>query len=134
VNDRDPHASFIMSTETAHYPGAAPIEAYGSGGFRVAGMSHRGSLLCLPSGIYAWEPPDPLDAASLAPALAEKSAMRVLILGTGVRQVFPAPEVRRAFAEAGVALEPMDTGAACRTYNVLLAEGRPVGAALIAVS
>ena len=52
---------------------------------------------------------------------------------TGARQVFPAPEVRRAFVEAGVALEPMDTGAACRTYNVLLGEGRPVGAALIAV-
>jgi uncharacterized protein len=123
-----------MSKATAHYPGVAPIEAYGSGGFRFAGMSHRGSLLCLPSGIYAWEPADPLDAASLAPALAEKAAMRVLILGTGERQVFPAPEVRRAFAQAGVALEPMDTGAACRTYNVLLGEGRPVGAALIAVS
>jgi uncharacterized protein len=122
-----------MSKATAHYPGVAQIEAYGSGGFRFAGMSHRGSLLCLPSGVYAWEPADPLDVASLAPALAEKSAMRVLILGTGARQVFPAPEVRRAFAEAGVALEPMDTGAACRTYNVLLAEGRPVGAALIAV-
>jgi uncharacterized protein len=122
-----------VSKATAHYPGVAPIEAYGSGGFRFAGMSHRGSLLCLPSGIYAWEPADPLDAASLAPALAEKTAMRVLILGTGERQVFPAPEVRRAFAQAGVALEPMDTGAACRTYNVLLGEGRPVGAALIAV-
>jgi uncharacterized protein len=116
-----------------HYPGTAPIDAYGNGGFRFAGMSHRGSILCLPSGIYAWEPADPLDQPSLAPALAEKDAMRLLILGTGPRQVFPAPALRRAFAEAGVALEPMDTGAACRTYNVLLAEGRPVGAALIAV-
>jgi len=51
----------------------------------------------------------------------------------GLSEVFPAAAVRRAFAEAGLALEPMDTGAACRTYNVLLAEGRPVGAALIAV-
>jgi uncharacterized protein len=123
-----------MSTATAHYPGVAPIEAYGNGGFRFAGMSHRGSLLCLPSGIYAWEPPDPLDVASLAPALAERGALRVLILGTGERQVFPPPAVRRAFADAGVALEPMDTGAACRTYNVLLAEGRPLGAALVAVA
>ena len=47
----------------AHFPGRAPIEAYGNGGFRFAGMSHRGSLLCLPSGIYGWEPKD---AASLA--------------------------------------------------------------------
>jgi uncharacterized protein len=117
----------------AHYPGIAPIDAYGNGGFRFAGMSHRGSILCLPSGIYAWEPADPLDVASLEAALAEKDAMRVLILGTGPRQVFPASDVRRAFVEAGLALEPMDTGAACRTYNVLLSEGRSVGAALVAV-
>ena len=89
--------------------------------------------MCLPSGVYAWEPSQPLDVDCLAPALAEKGEMRVLILGTGEHQVFPAAAVRRAFAEAGLALEPMDTGAACRTYNVLLAEGRPVGAALIAV-
>jgi uncharacterized protein len=123
-----------MSKATAHYPGVAPIDAYGNGGFRFAGMSHRGSILCLPSGIYAWEPPDPLDASSLEPALAERGELlRVLILGTGRRQVFPAAAVRRAFIEAGLALEPMDTGAACRTYNVLLGEGRPVGAALTAV-
>jgi uncharacterized protein len=122
-----------MPKATAHYPGVAPIEAYGNGGFRFAGMSHRGSILCLPSGIYAWEPPEPLDVSSLEPALAETGAMRVLILGTGADQVFPAAAVRRAFVKAGLALEPMDTGAACRTYNVLLAEGRAVGAALIAV-
>ena len=122
-----------MTKPTAHYPGVAPIEGYGNGGFRFAEMSHRGSILCLPSGVYAWEPSQPLDVDCLAPALAEKGEMRVLILGTGEHQVFPAAAVRRAFAEAGLALEPMDTGAACRTYNVLLAEGRPVGAALIAV-
>jgi uncharacterized protein len=122
-----------MSKATAHYPGVASIEAYGNGGFRFAGMSHRGSILCLPSGIYAWVPAEPLDVGCLELALAERSAMRVLILGTGGQQVFPPAAVRRAFAEAGLALEPMDTGAACRTYNVLLAEGRPVGAALIAV-
>jgi uncharacterized protein len=57
----------------------------------------------------------------------------VLLLGTGTKQVFPAPDVRRAFADAGVGLEAMTTGAACRTYNILLAEGRMVGAALIPV-
>jgi uncharacterized protein len=123
-----------MSKPTAHYPGLAPIDAYGNGGFRFAGMSHRGSILCLPSGIYAWEPPEPLDVRCLEAALAEKALMRVLILGTGVQQVFPAAPVRQAFIEAGLALEPMDTGAACRTFNVLLGEGRSIGAALIAVS
>ena len=72
-------------------------------------------------------------AAALAPALAERDALGLLLLGTGRRQQMPGAEVRRAFDEAGVALEAMDTGAACRTYNVLLAEGRPVGAALLAV-
>jgi len=117
----------------ARFPGKAPIDAYGNGGFRFAGMSHRGSILCLPSGIQAWEPAQPLDVPSLAPALAEKDGLGLLILGTGRRHELPAPELRRAFAEAGVALEAMDTGAACRTYNMLLAEGREVGAALIAV-
>ena len=122
-----------MNPPSARFPGRAPIEAYGNGGFRFAGMSHRGSILCLPSGIRAWEPAHPLDMASLAPALAEKAELGLLILGTGVHQELPAPELRRAFAEARVPWEAMDTGAACRTYNMLLAEGRPVGAALIAI-
>ncbi len=122
-----------MSPAPARFPGRAPIDAYGNGGFRFAGMSHRGSILCLPSGIHAWEPSQPLDAASLAPALAEAKELMLLLLGTGSRHELPAPQVRRAVAEAGMALESMDTGAACRTYNVLLAEGRPVGAALIAI-
>jgi len=122
-----------MSPAAARYPGVAPIEAYGNGGFRFAGMSHRGSILCLPSGIYAWEPATPLDEASLARPLAESGRIAMLILGTGRQLLLPAPRLQRAFAEAGVALEAMDTGAACRTYNVLLAERRPLGAALIAV-
>ena len=121
-------------TAAARYPARVPIEAYGNGGFRFAGMSHRGSILCLPSGVRAWEPAVPLDLSSLEPALAEKEPMGFVILGTGARQELPAPDIRRAFAAAGVALESMDTGAACRTYNVLLAEGRPVSAALIAVA
>jgi uncharacterized protein len=56
-----------------------------------------------------------------------------LLLGTGRLQVWPNADIKRAFAQANMALEPMDTGAAARTYNVLLAEKRPVAAALIAV-
>ena len=124
-----------MSSAPPRYPGRAPVDAYGNGGFRFAQMSHRGSILCLPSGVYAWQASsvDEIEAASLAPALAEKDAMDLLLLGTGRRQQSPGAEVRRAFGAAGIALEAMDTGAACRTYNVLLAEGRPVGAALLAV-
>lgn len=125
-----------MTEQGARYPYRAPIDAYGNGGFRFAGMSHRGSLLCLPSGIHAWSAGDAAGPtlAALAPALAEAERYQLLLLGTGDEQVFPSAEVRLAFAEAGIGLEVMGTGAAARTYNVLLAEGRSVAAALIAVA
>lgn len=124
-----------MSAIDARYPGRAPIDAYGNGGFRFAEMSHRGSILCLPSGIYAWEVKSPADlsAASFAKVLAERAELGFLLLGTGPRQERPQADVREAFRAAGLALDVMDTGAAARTYNVLLAERRPVGAALIAI-
>lgn len=117
------------------YPRHAAIDAYGNGGFRFAGMSHRGSILCLPSGIGAWEPVKLLDLTlqSFARVLAERHSLELLLLGTGTQLLHPNVEVRAGLAEAGLRLDPMDTGAACRTYNVLLAEGRAVGAALLAV-
>ena len=118
-----------------HYPGRAPIDAYGNGGFRFADMSHRGSILCLPGGIFAWNARlgDALTAELLAPALAEVGDIGVLLVGTGPTQVFPSRELRERFEALGCALETMATGAAARTYNVLLAEQRRVGAALMAV-
>lgn len=118
------------------FPGRAPIDAYGNGGFRFAGMSHKGSILCLPSGVKAWTPPAPeaLDAAAFVDVLAEKDAFAFLLLGTGARHIFPTPALRAVFRDAGLGLEVMTTGSAARTYNVLLGEGRPVAAALIAVA
>jgi uncharacterized protein len=118
-----------------HYPRPAPLEAYGNGGFRFAGMSHRGSILCLPTGIHAWSVRSPadVDPASLAAVLDLKDRVAFLLLGLGRDVAAPSAELRRAFAEAGMGLEPMSTGAACRTYNVLLAEDRRVAAALLAV-
>lgn len=118
-----------------HYPYRAPIDAYGNGGFRFADMSHRGSLLCLASGMHAWglTRGDALTPADLAMALADAGRIGFLLLGTGRTQVFPTPELRAAFAAVDIGLEVMDTGAAARTYNIMLGEGRPVGAALIAV-
>jgi uncharacterized protein len=62
----------------AHFPGRAPVEAYGNGGFRFADMSHRGSILCLPSGVYAWEPANALDLkpSDFARLLAEAEARK----------------------------------------------------------
>jgi uncharacterized protein len=122
-----------MRATEARYPGRAPIDAYGNGGFRFAEMSHRGAILCLPSGIYAWEQPEPHRLSAYERVLAEAEAVGLLLLGTGAELVRPGGEVCRALSAAGIALEVMDTGAACRTYNVLLAEGRSVGAALVAV-
>jgi len=119
----------------AHYPGRAPISAYGNGGFRFADMSHRGSLLCLPSGIYGWQPADPsaLTSADFEKALAEAADIEILLVGTGkdIRRL-PAA-LRDALKGAGIAADAMSTGAAVRTYNVLLAEDRAVAAAFVAV-
>ena len=119
----------------AHYPRPAPIEAYGNGGFRFAEMSHQGSILCLPTGIHGWSATDAalLMPEDFAPVFALEEGLSFLLLGCGPAPVLPSEALHEAFANAGIGLEPMDTGAACRTYNVLLAEGRPVGAALIAV-
>jgi uncharacterized protein len=119
----------------AHYPGRAPIEAYGNGGFRFADMSHRGSLLCLPSGIHGWQPADPvaLTAADFDKVVAQAEGIEILLVGTG-EEIRPlSKELRAALKEAGIAADPMSTGAAVRTYNVLLAEDRAVAAAFVAV-
>jgi uncharacterized protein len=119
----------------AHYPGRAPIAAYGNGGFRFAGMSHRGDLLCLPSGIYGWEAPaaDALDEASLERVVAEADAIEILLVGTGRDLVPLRAELRARLRDFGIVADMMATGAAVRTFNVLLAEERAVAAALIAV-
>ncbi|MEO5324140.1 Mth938-like domain-containing protein [Mesorhizobium sp. CC13] len=119
----------------AHFPGRAPVDAYGDGGFRFAEMSHRGSILCLPSGIYGWAPADPLalTSADFAKLLAEADKVEILLVGTG-KELRPLPaDLRAALKEARISADPMSTGAAVRTYNVLLAEDRAVAAALIAV-
>lgn len=124
-----------MPDGKAYHPGRAPIDAYGNGGFRFADMGHRGSLLIVPSGIYGW---DVADLDDLTPErcgrfIAELKRPSFVLLGTGREHRLPPEPVRRFFADAGIGLEPMSTGAAARTYNVLLAEGRVFGAGLIAV-
>jgi uncharacterized protein len=126
-----------MSDEAqqGHYPYQAPIDAYGNGGFRFAGMSHRGSLLCLPSGMDAW----PVEAASgltlsaLQPVLAVADAIDVLFIGLGMEIAALDPAIRAAFRARQVVVEAVSTRSAIATYNILLAEQRPVAAALIAV-
>jgi len=124
---------FLM--EPARFPGRAPIDAYGNGGFRFADMSHRGSILALPSGIEAWAAKSVAEIAgeALSRLLAEATTIEILLIGTG-ETMSPLPKGSRATLEAaGLFPDLMSTGAAVRTFNVLLSEERAVAAALLAV-
>jgi uncharacterized protein len=118
-------------------PGQHVIEAYGAGGFRFAGLSHRGSILALPDGVYAWDitSVEAVDPAFLAGKLAEAAQpVDILIIGCGARMLPPyAPQVL-ALKALGVNADWLDTATAARTYSFLLDEGRRVAAALIAIS
>ena len=116
-------------------PGRHLIDAYGNGGFRFAEMSHRGSILALPSGIMVWLPEAPaaVTPESIDPILREAAEIEFVLFGTGSEiGALPGPVATRLH-EAGLGLEAMQTGAAARTYNILLAENRKIAAALIAV-
>lgn len=116
------------------FPGRAPIEAYGNGGFRFAGMSHRGSILCLPSGIRHWEVGAVLAAADFSAVIADAESIEILLVGTGELLVPLSPELHALFRKHAISADAMATGAAARTYNVLLGEGRAVAAAFVVVA
>jgi uncharacterized protein len=121
--------------QTPHFPRPAEIEAYGRGGFRFAGMSHRGSLLCLPSGIWAWDVIDSaqIDEEALARVFAEAPDIGLFLLGTGRTRQPLSEALLWRFRDLKVTVETMTTGQAANTYNILLGEGRRVAAGLIAV-
>jgi uncharacterized protein len=116
-----------------HLPQPAAIDAYGKGGFRFADMSHRGSILCLSTGIWAWPvvTSDQITEESLARVFG--SGVELFMLGTGKQPWFMPEALRWRFRDARIGLEVTPTGAAVRTYNILFGERRKVGAALIAV-
>lgn len=118
-----------------YYPHQAPIDAYGNGGFRFAGMSHRGSLLCLPSGMHKWDVsrPSEITLDSLAPVFEVADDIDVLLVGLGQDIAGFDQELRERLRARRVIVEAIATGGAVRTYNILLGENRAVGAALIAV-
>ena len=119
----------------AHFPGRAPIDAYGNGGFRFADMSHRGSILALPSGIYGWdvEAFEAVTDETLSRITDEAEAIEVLLIGCGPDLRVLNKALREKLRSFDIAVETMATGAAVRTFNVLLAEERAVAAALVAV-
>ena len=108
------------------------IQAYGDGRFRVSGVTFDCPILVLPTRTIEWAPPSPddLQADDLEALLDGNSDAEVLLLGTGPRIAFLKPSVRQAIRDRGPVVDVMDTGAACRTFNVLLTEERRVAAAL----
>jgi uncharacterized protein len=123
------------ASDGLHLPRSAPIEAYGKGGFAFADMSHRGSLLCLPDSIWAWEVtrPEQIDRYSLAKVFEAANSIDTLIVGSGTDVWVPPRGLREELRAVKIVLDAMQTGPAIRTYNIMLGERRRVAAALIAV-
>jgi len=114
------------------------IDGYGEGGFRISGRRIEGSVIVFPDKVAAWivKEAAALSAGSLeAVSVAGRAGtVELLLIGTGARMTRIDGTLRQALRADGVVVEAMDTGAACRTYNVLMAEGRRVAAALIAIA
>lgn len=117
-----------MRMNEVQFDDSNPVDSYGPGFFRVGGQVLEGAVLLLPSGASVWGGYE--DAAAL---VAVAGQVDVLLLGTGAEIAHPPAALRRAVEAAGLGLEVMASPAACRTYNVLLAEGRRVGAAMLPV-
>lgn len=105
------------------------IRSYGPGRFLISEREWKEPVLVTGTGTFAW---NVKNAEDLSPDLLKNAPpVEVLVVGCGPRAIFVPPAKRAAFKAIGVGLEVVDTGAACRIYNVLLAEGRRVAAALI---
>ena len=111
------------------------IERYGAGRFRISGRVFEGSVAVFPNRAALWpvRQIEDLSAESLADVLDAASEIEFLLIGCGPRLAFIPPGLRQDLRDRGLVIEAMDTGAACRTFNVLMSEGRMVAAGLIAV-
>lgn len=115
------------------------VERYGAGKFQISGRSYPHSVLVFPERTIAWPVTDfsAIDAAALAPVLDESRAsqgIELLLLGCGPRMQLVNQTIRAPLRAAGIVIEPMDTGAAARTFNLLLSEDRRVAAGLIVLA
>lgn len=112
------------------------INGYGDGAFQISGVQHGGAVIVFPDRTVSWGARDAarLSVESFTPVIEAGDGVDIVLLGCGGAFVPPPKGLRQALKERGLALEWMDTGAACRTFNVLLAEERPIAAALLPVA
>lgn len=110
------------------YTNALPIDGYGPGFFRIGGQVHQGPVLTGPTGTTPWG-----GYSDAVTPLALSDQIDVLFIGTGKELTHIPATLRTQFEDAGIGVEIMNSPAACRTYNVLLSEGRRVALALIPV-
>ncbi|MEL6921773.1 MAG: MTH938/NDUFAF3 family protein, partial [Pseudomonadota bacterium] len=106
--DTDKPVRAGLEIRPAHFPGKAPVEAYGNGGFRFADMSHQGSILMLPSGIYGWAATSFADASleNLTEVVSDADQLEVMLFGCG-NDLMPIPKaLREALAELAIRCEP----------------------------
>ena len=118
------------------FDGQPYVDAYGEGGFRLAGQRFEGSVLITPRGLFPWavQRIEAASAASLAPVIDASSEFDFLIVGSGAETMFLPSAVRRHLESHTIFPDVMATGPACRTYNLMMSENRRVAAALIAVN
>ncbi|QIB35641.1 Mth938-like domain-containing protein [Ancylobacter pratisalsi] len=124
-----------MATPDAHLPSQVPIAGYARYAFHFAGMASDGSLLALPSGMHAWaaRTQADIDVAALARVFEQAERIELLLIGTGMDPWVVPDSLRWRLRDVGISVDAMPTRAAASTYNVLLAEDRPVAAALLAL-
>jgi len=121
---------------TPQVPDGKPlIDGYGDGGFRVGGVRYDGGVIIDGLAAHAWSVPEfqALSIENLNAITERQAEMDILLLGTGPRLLMPPKPLKLALKDHNIGLEVMDTGAACRTFNVLLTEERRVAAVLFPV-
>lgn len=112
-----------------------PIDAYGDGGFRIAGERHDGPVIIHAGKVHSWnvtiDDIKDLKSSDLEDLLKADIKPDIVVLGVGARMRHPSADIRKAFRQAGIGLEVLDTASACRVYNLIGADARHVAAALL---
>lgn len=109
------------------------VQQYRAGGFRISGKDYNGAVIVMPERTFAWPVSTDLSLSSFDVLKPYAHELDVVLLGTGAGQMFIQPALRQELKAQGLNIDVMNTGAACRTYNVLMAEGRRLAAALLPV-